>query len=176
MLDERDIAGPKDEAVDAGRATSIIDDATFKQYVDTHYQGYIKQYDRAASRARLTYVVIQWGLIVFSALTPILIVAGGEVERWSAAAISVAVAVGTSALNTFKYQDNWINYRTICESLRREIYLFEARVPPYRDPGDHRALFAERVEAIIFQENILWRTTVSPQKSTPQRDPDITLS
>ena len=173
MLDRLDAVDP-DEGTPEAEPASIIDDATFKEYVGVHYQGYIKQYNRMASNARLTYVFIQWGLIIFSALTPILIVAGGEVERWAAAAISVVVAIGTAAMNTFKYQDNWINYRTICEALRREIHLFQARVPPYREPGDHRALFAERVEAIIFQENILWRTTVSPQKTTLQ-DTDVTL-
>lgn len=174
MLDRLDAVDPDEEPPEAAEPASIIDDATFKEYVDVHYQGYIKQYNRMASNARLTYVFIQWGLIIFSALTPILIVAGGEVERWSAAGISVLVAVGTAAMNTFKYQDNWINYRTICEALRREIHLFRARVPPYREPGDHRALFAERVEAIIFQENILWRTTVSAQRTT-QQDTDVTL-
>ena len=72
---------------------------------------------------------------------------------------AVAVAILSSALTTFKYYDNWINYRTICETLKKEKYLYNAEIDEYSSVEDKKALFVQRVEALISRENTLWVTT-----------------
>lgn len=58
-------------------------------------------------------------------------------------------------MRTFRFHDNWLNYRGICESLRKEIYLYNSRINDYsnRDP---EAIFINRVESIISKENTVW--------------------
>lgn len=69
--------------------------------------------------------------------------------------VSALVAIGTAALKMFKYQENWINYRTTCETLQKEITSTRAPVD-YRDVEDSHAQFVERVEAPVSHENTLW--------------------
>ena len=84
--------------------------------------------------------------------------------RWIAIISSGIVAVGTALVKTFKYQENWINYRTTCETLRKEKHYYDAKLYDYRDAKDPEALFVERVEALISRENTLWLISQKPQQ------------
>ena len=59
-------------------------------------------------------------------------------------------------LETFKLQENWINYRTICETLRKEIHYYNAGIGEYEHTDNKKKMFVQRVEAIISRENTLW--------------------
>ena len=66
------------------------------------------------------------------------------------------MAILTAALKTFKYQENWINYRTTCEALKKEKFLYEAGISDYQQSEDKEAQFVDRVEALLARENTLW--------------------
>lgn len=141
-----------------------MDDTGFEEYLKDRYYPQIDWYDHKSVRNQKIYKVLQWGLIILAAVTPVLVVSGGNWERWSAVVISSLVAIGTASLKTFKYQENWINYRTTCETLRKEIHYFKARVDEYRNCEDPMALFVERVEALISRENTLWISAQKPKQ------------
>ncbi|MEW6608769.1 MAG: DUF4231 domain-containing protein [bacterium] len=130
----------------------------FQEYLKERYENQIAWYDQKAIWNQKRYKIFQWSVIVLSAITPILVViaVGGEWQRWTAVVVSALVAIGTTALKTFKYQENWINYRTTCETLRKEIYYYQAGIQGYEDSEDREALFIERVESLISRENTLW--------------------
>ncbi len=69
---------------------------------------------------------------------------------------SVIVVILTAALKTFKYQENWINYRTTCEALKKEKYFYDAGLSDYQQSDDREAQFIDRVEALLARENTLW--------------------
>ena len=132
----------------------------FEKYLEERYYPQIKWYDIKAISNQKIYKIIQWIVIILAAITPVL-VAIVNLEawiRWAAVVISALVAIGTSVLKTFKYQENWINYRTTCETLRKEIHYYNARINDYESSNDPMALFVERVEALISRENTLWLT------------------
>lgn len=52
-----------------------------------------------------------------------------------------------TSLKTFKFEENWINYRTTCETLKKEINFFNAGIDEYKDSQDREGLFVKRVEA-----------------------------
>ena len=62
----------------------------------------------------------------------------------------IAVLEGIQQLN--QYQQNWIRYRSTCESLKREKYLYLAKAGPYAGVSDARALLAERIESLGSEE------------------------
>lgn len=132
--------------------------AEFEKYLEERYYPQIKWYDMKAISNQKIYKIIQWIVIILAAVTPVLVAVGEAWERWVAVVISALVAIGTSVLKTFKYQENWINYRTICETLRKEIHYYNARINDYEPSNDPMALFIERVEALISRENTLWLT------------------
>ena len=132
--------------------------AEFEKYLEERYYPEIKWYDMKAISNQKIYKILQWIVIILAAVTPVLVAIGGTWERWVAVVISAIVAIGTSVLKTFKYQENWINYRTTCETLRKEIHYYNASINDYATSNDPMALFIERVEALISRENTLWLT------------------
>ena len=84
-----------------------------------------------------------------------------KICRWG---LGVLLAVFTAMTSLYKYQENWINYRTTCETLRKEIHFYRAGSGDYRDSEDREALFVERVESLISRENTMWLTTQQPKE------------
>ena len=67
--------------------------------------------------------------------------------------VIIAIYAGLSVLN--KYQENWSTYRTTCETLRHEKYLFLTGCQPYDGEGALNK-FVERIEGLIPKENTQW--------------------
>lgn len=146
-----------------------MDQPAFDRYVKERYQPQVVWYDGKANANQTKYRIVQWAVLVLAAVTPVLVAVGGEWQRWSAVVVSALVAIGTTALKTFKYQEQWINYRTTCETLRKEIHFFDARADGYRDAADDdeaRIRFVERVEQLISRENTLWLATRRPHEES----------
>lgn len=136
-----------------------MDPNAFEKYLAERYQCQIVWYDKKATLNKTLYSLFQWPVIVFSAITPILVVINENKARWAAVVISALVAIGTTAMKSFQFHENWLNYRTICETLRKEIHYYRARTSAYSNVPDPEAVFVERVEAMISRENTMWLTT-----------------
>ena len=80
--------------------------------------------------------------------------------------VLVTLFEGTLQLNQF--HENWIRYRSTCESLKHEKYIYLAGAGPYPNVEKPRALLAERVESLISQEHAKWATV---QQQDPQGKP-----
>ncbi len=135
----------------------------FQKYLKERYEDQINWYDKKSASNQKLYRYFQWSVIILATITPVL-VAMPQKTRWPAIIIAALVAIGTSILKTFKYQENWINYRTTCETLRKEIHFYRAGLGDYRDSEDREALFVERVESLISRENTMWLTTQRPKE------------
>src|SRR5690606_22203920 len=100
-------------------------------------------------------------------LVPVLV---GFADDYAAVGIIVGVlgaivVVLASLLSLGKYQENWIEYRTACESLKHEKFLFLTAAEPYQGE-DRFSLFVQRVEGLISKENSAWaqQTRVAPKR------------
>ena len=147
-----------------------MDQEYFQKYLKDRYYSQVDWYDRKSMINQKTYKRLQYSLIILSSLTPILIV----VSDWQKAIpylvvvpalTSVAVAILTSIIKTFRFQENWINYRTTCETLRKEIFMLEADIGEYAQADNKESLFIERVESLISRENTLWLASQKPEKT-----------
>ena len=145
----------------------------FQKYLKERYEDQIDWYDKKSAWNQKLYRYFQWSLIILAAITPVLVAIAPETNRWPAVIIAALVSIGTTLLKTFKYQENWINYRTTCETLKKEIYYFEADIQGYEHldkTEDKRSLFVQRVENLLSRENTMWLTTQRPKegkKSSP---------
>ncbi len=140
-----------------------MDTENFQKYLKERYYDQVNWYDTKSAHNQKRYRRLQWGLIIFSAITPVLITLDWRLPShailgWIPIITSVAVAIMTAALKTFGYQENWMNYRTTCETLKKEIRLYEAGIGDYAGAKDKEAVFVERVENLISRENTLWLT------------------
>ncbi len=136
----------------------------FQKYLKERYEDQINWYDKKSAWNQKLYRYFQWSVIILATITPVLVAIPSDKNRWPAVIIAALVAIGTTILKTFKYQENWINYRTTCETLRKEIHFYRAGLGDYRDSEDREALFVERVESLISRENTMWLTTQRPKE------------
>jgi hypothetical protein len=125
----------------------------------------IAWYDKNSLRCHLFFKVLKAVVIVCAALIPLL--SGLQVTPpWLIGSVGALIAVleGLQQLN--QYQQNWIRYRSTCESLKREKYLYLAKAGPYAGVSDEHALLAERIESLGSQEEAKW---VSAQEKPEER-------
>ena len=136
-----------------------MDKDQFEDYLKSRYGKETNWYDKRAIWNHRAYQIFQWAAIVLSASTAVLVVIGNGPLKWFAVVVAMLVAISTAALKAFKYQENWISYRTTCETLRKEFHYYEAGIHGYEDAEDKEALFVDRVESLISRENTLWVIT-----------------
>ncbi len=136
-----------------------MDTDKFNEYLTNRYDNQIEWYSNKASGNKILYYSFQWGVIILSASVPVLVATISKKYQWITIAIAILLAIGTAALKSFKFQENWINYRTVSETLKKEKHFYDASLDDYTDSEGKQALFVERVELIISSENSLWVTT-----------------
>ena len=141
-------------------------DQEFQAYVDERYEDQVDWYDGKAGVNQRIYNRMQWTIIILAAVTPVLVVFVLDKDLPTGlshlpAVTSAVVAILTAAMKTFKYQETWLNYRTTCESLRKEKHFYDANLGDYQEGADanKRATFVNRVESLISRENTVWLTT-----------------
>ena len=73
--------------------------------------------------------------------------------------LGVLIVLLNGIQQLYKYQENWIIYRTTIEALSREKMLFENRAGVYTDENAFQR-FVENIEALLANENKVWLNTV----------------
>ena len=147
-------------------------DEKFEEYLNERYRDQISYYDAKAGWNKRMYNLFQLSVIIVSAVMPVLVVSTFETTfdskylKWATAGLSLLLAIGTSALKAFKFQENWLNYRQLAETLKQEKYFYEADLGGYANAADKRAMFVDHVESLISRENAIW-TNVHQQKEEP---------
>jgi hypothetical protein len=77
--------------------------------------------------------------------------------------LGLVITIITGAVTLYKFQENWIEYRTTCETLRHEKYLYLSQTEPY-DISDPFKLLVQRVENLISRENTQWARYIQASK------------
>jgi hypothetical protein len=132
-----------------------MQDADFEDYIKNRYQREIRWYDRRARQNQLGYLMAHIYTIAAALAVPVLL----SVENISLLVISALAAsvAGIQALGTLlRFHENWLNYRTTAETMRKEIHFYHAGIDEYATADDSKALFVKRVEALVSRENTMW--------------------
>ena len=118
----------------------------------------ISWYDRKSLSAQRRYKYLKILQVLITALIPLVSVFNIQPphSQWITAVLGLVVLVIESVQQLNQYQQNWISYRTTCESLKHEKYLFLAQAGPYENAKRPIAMLASRAEALISQENAKW--------------------
>jgi hypothetical protein len=115
----------------------------------------ISWYDSMSLRNLRTFKILKAWTIVIAALVPLLATFHVSDPRiFATLTASIAVVEAFQQLN--QYQANWILYRSTCEALKREEFLFLSLAGPYNGIPHPEALFSERVEDLVSQEHAKW--------------------
>jgi hypothetical protein len=135
----------------------IADDPTLSRL-----QNQIDWYDKKSQHNQRWYKRVKVTEIVAAAL--IAGTAGLGTARFLTVGLAVLLLVleGLQQLN--QYHANWISYRSTCEALKHEKFLYLGEAGPYAESQGRHALLAERIESLVSQEHAKW---VSDHKDKP---------
>jgi hypothetical protein len=110
---------------------------------------------------QLWYRSLKIIVIVAAASIPVLssvdlpFVGPSGVPKWVLGALGALIAVIEGVQQVYQFHADWISYRATCEGLKREKFLYLAKAGPYAS-ADSDTLLAERIEALMTQENTKW--------------------
>lgn len=125
----------------------------------------IAWYDHASASNKSWYEVLKGIELVAAAAIPLSAIIASSV--WVAASLGVVVVVTEGLLQLKQLHSNWINYRSTCEALRHEKYLFLGKAGPYSGVQDPHSLLAARVEETVSREHAKWVDTRSREPTRP---------
>lgn len=114
----------------------------------------IDWYDKKSMQNQRWYKRIKVTEIIAAACIPL--AAGVGVTPYVTGSLGILVAVLEGLQHLNQYHSNWTTYRSTCEDLKHEKYLWLAKAGPYKASEDPFALLAERVESLISREHATW--------------------
>ncbi|NTK29028.1 DUF4231 domain-containing protein [Enterococcus faecium] len=134
----------------------------FKNRVDNQIDWYDKKSEESKKLyKRCTYLILGSSAVIpfFAALT--------IKPFWTKLFVSflgIITTISQGIINLNDYNTNWIEYRTVCETLKKEKYMYLTRSGVYQNEEERFNFFAERIESIISQENLNWASIKKDEK------------
>jgi Protein of unknown function (DUF4231) len=81
------------------------------------------------------------------------------VATWVLGLLGALIAVAEGIQQVNQYHANWISYRSTCEALKHEKFLYLGKAGPYAVATDPNVLLAERIESLVSQEHAKWASS-----------------
>lgn len=128
-----------------------------EEYMKSRVDDQIDWYGKKSKHAQFRFKLLRGSEIVAAASIPL--VAGFATETkltmFVIGAIGASITVMSALISLNQLQEKWTEYRTTCESLKHEKYLYLGKAEPYHDEEPF-ALLVQRVESLISKENSAW--------------------
>ena len=141
-------------------------------YIAERLDDQIGWYDRKSLSNQHWYKGVRALQFVAAALIPFLtayLPPDRSTTQLAVGLLGVTIAVATAALELCRCQEHWIQYRTTCESLKKEKILFLTESEPYSgDAAANSRLLVHRAETLISKENSNWAEHVRPTEQGDQ--------
>ncbi|MGD0568565.1 MAG: DUF4231 domain-containing protein [Candidatus Sulfotelmatobacter sp.] len=125
----------------------------------------IAWYDRKSMTNQRYFKRIKMVEIASAAVIPFLATFNLPRVLWLTGGLGVLITVLEGMLHLNQYQQNWIAYRSTCESLKHEKYVYLGKAAPYSGTANPHALLAERIESLVSQEHAKWASVQQEPKS-----------
>jgi Protein of unknown function (DUF4231) len=159
-------AQPTVETREPPETAAALDRTTAADPIFARLEDEIEWYSRKSGRCQRLYKWLKFVEIVAAAAIPLLAAFDPPVEVLAALGALIVVLEGLQHVN--QYQSNWITYRSTCEALKHEKFLYLASAGPYEVENPH-GLLAERIESLISQEHAKWVSARrEPEKAREQ--------
>jgi Protein of unknown function (DUF4231) len=110
-------------------------------------------YDTKSGYNQRLFKALKICQLIVAAAIPV--AAGQSAPAWLVGGAGALIVVLEGLQQLQQYQQNWIIYRSTCERLKHEKYLYESRAGPYAGTSPD-AVLAERVESLVSQEHAAW--------------------
>lgn len=127
-------------------------------YIEDRVNDQIKWYDSKSIKTQRKYKIYKGITIITSAFIPILSFTNipGQGTQYLVAFLGAIITISEGFISLNKYSENWIRYRSICETLKQEKFMYLNESGVYSEEDSNFSFFVERIETIISQENVNW--------------------
>lgn len=105
-----------------------------EDYIKDRVDDQISWYDRKSQSNQKWYKWLRTVEIIAAASIPFVAGYMDEGVVWAkvtAGLLGLIVAIITAIVGLYNFQEHWVEYRTTCESLKHEKYLFLTNTEPY---------------------------------------------
>jgi len=143
------------------------------EYLEIRLEDQINWYDNKSLYNQKWLRFLRICEIIFAASIPFLtghITSDTLLLKLVVGLFGLLIVVITSVIGFCKFHENWIEYRTTCEALRHEKYLFLTKCGIYKTIDEPFCLLVQRVEDLISKEHSSWKDYMKEkvQKETKQ--------
>lgn len=127
-----------------------------KDYIKNRVDQQIEWYDTKSKKAKRKNTICKTIVIIIAALIPFVanFTSQNLIFKIAISSLGVVITITEGISNFNKFSELWIEYRTVCETLRHEKYMYLCQSGVYAD--GNFSYFVERIESIISQENLNW--------------------
>ena len=131
-----------------------------EEYMKDRVQDQIDWYDSRSVKNKQWFKRLRLVEIAAAATIPLL--AGslgrdGPLLPTLVGGLGALVAVIAGVLGLYQFEHRWTRYRTTCETLKKEKFLFLTGSDPFdRTPNENYKLLVRRVENLVSEENTSW--------------------
>lgn len=135
---------------------SIPNPITSDEYLTQRVQDQIDWYDKKSVWNQRCFKRLRIVEIIAAAMIPLLTAFTEPIiTKYIVGILGVMITIIAGILALYQFQERWAEYRTTCESLIKEKYLFTTKAEPYTG-ADAFSLLVQRVETLISKENTNW--------------------
>lgn len=134
----------------------------------------IDWYDRKSRSAQRIFKNSKIVEILAAALIPFMAGMKFQYHEVVTGGLGVLITILEGFLHLNQYQQIWSTYRSTCEALKHEKYLYLAGAGRYDGVSNPRALLAEQIEALVSQEHTQWSSIQQQGQKAANSDREFT--
>lgn len=134
---------------------------TKENYIEKRLINQIKWYSSKSRQSQKSFKFFMIFTFVFNAAIPVVMLFS-DINSLTlktkivTASCSSLVTIFSSVIQLNSYQENWLKYRAICESLLREKIFFETKCGNYQNCTDSIGLLIVTCETLMANERNEW--------------------
>jgi len=144
-----------------------------EEYLQTRILDQIKWYSKKSANHKKYFLALKISEIILSLLIPFAaayIDSETSILKIVVGILGVAVAAIAGIITLVKFQENWIEYRAVAESLKLEKFLFLSKAGPYKDAENPYVFFVERFESLISTSTKKWVNYISKRNGDNKKE------
>ena len=135
-----------------------------EEYLKQRVEDQITWYSKKSTSNQKYFKIISFIEICLSASLVLLAVFFDDsIIKYGSAIIGTALSILSGIMGLNKFQENWIQYRTTAEWLKKEKYLYTTKSGAYKDKKF--SCFVETVENELSKENSQWAKCMTTKEN-----------
>lgn len=142
------------------------------KYINDRVNPQIEWYDSKSLHCQKIYKIIQISEIILAATIPLLsgYSSYSPLIPFVIGLIGVIITIIESINKLNKYHESWIEYRSTCELLKYQKFLYTTKTAPYNSEIETiENVFIRNIEQIVSSENNQWKNiNVNDEQRKPK--------